>query len=159
MGSLKTMGIYLATLILVFTSAVYIIPDLKINLNSYTMETKILQSTDYKTYKSTYRKWYKNPRRFEDKEQTNYTLILTMTDGSQYSIESDKASEFPALSDPKSTGKTFKLYTDKNNKPVQIEIDNQLIYGLQETNESNYLILAFTLGMILYSIARFKRIL
>ena len=159
MGSLKTMGIYLATLILVFTSAVYIIPDLKINLNSYTMETKILQSTDYKTYKSTYRKWYKNPRRFEDKEQTNYTLILTMTDGSQYSIESDKASEFQALSDPKSIGKTFKLYTDKNNKPVQIEIDNQLIYGLQETNESNYLILAFTLGMILYSIARFKRIL
>ena len=159
MGSLKTIGIYLATLILVFTSAVYIIPDLKINLNSYTMETKILQSTDYKTYKSTYRKWYKNPRRFEDKEQTNYTLILTMTDGSQYSIESDKASEFQALSDPKSIGKTFKLYTDKNNKPVQIEIDNQLIYGLQETNESNYLILAFTLGMILYSIARFKRIL
>ena len=37
MGSLKTIGIYLATLILVFTSAVYIIPDLKITHNSYTM--------------------------------------------------------------------------------------------------------------------------
>jgi len=153
-------GIYGATLFCLFFSIFSIVPNLKYQLSDFDKTTKILKSTDYESYKYNSKKWKNRGSgagfRSETRENTGYTLVLTMTDNSKYEIGNDKAKYFTKIT--KNEGKDFIIYTESNNKtPMQLEIDNKVIYDIHDTNLFSYFILAMTLGLTIYSGLKIKK--
>lgn len=161
---IKRIGTYLITLLVTVYSVFFIIPELHFNLDRLTLITKTLKDIETKSYKYTAKKYFNrgsgNGKRLEYREQTAYTTIYKMTDNSEYNITGHNPKYNGAILSRDNIGKTIKIYTEKESTiPLQLEIDNKIIFGLNETNQFKYIILAFTLGLIIYSVLLWTRVM
>ena len=154
---IKRIGTYLITLLVTVYSVFFIIPELHFNLDRLTLITKTLKDIETKSYKYTAKKYFNrgsgNGKRLEYREQTAYTTIYKMTDNSEYNITGHHPKYNGAILSRDNIGKTIKIYTEKESTiPLQLEIDNKVVYGINESNNTKYLLLGLTLILIIYSI-------
>ena len=161
---IKRIGTYLITLLFTVYSVFFVIPELHFNLDGLTLITKTLKDIETKSYKYTAKKYFNrgsgNGKRLEYREQTAYTTIYKMTDNSEYNITGHHPKYNGAILSRDNIGKTIKIYTEKESTiPLQLEIDNKVVFGIDETNQTKYIILAFTLGLIIYSILVWTRVI
>ena len=161
---IKRIGTYLITILFTVYSVFFVIPELHFNLDGLTLITKTLKDIETKSYKYTAKKYFNrgsgNGKRLEYREQTAYTTIYKMTDNSEYNITGHHPKYNGAILSRDNIGKTIKIYTEKESTiPLQLEIDNKIIFGLNETNQFKYIILAFTLGLIIYSVLLWTRVM
>ena len=161
---IKRIGTYLITILFTVYSVFFVIPELHFNLDSLTLHTKILKDIKNKSYKYTERKWFNrgsgSGKRLEYRERTGYTTIYKMTDNSEYNITGHHPKYNGTIISRDNIGKTIKIYTEKeSNIPLQLEIDNKIIYGFEESNNTKYLILGFTFALIIYSILVWNKVM
>ena len=160
---IKRIGTYLITLLVTVYSVFFIIPELHFNLDGLTLITKTLKDIETKSYKYTAKKYFNrgsgNGKRLEYREQTAYTTIYKMTDNSEYNITGHHPKYNGAILSRDNIGKTIKIYTEKESTiPLQLEIDNKVVYGINESNNTKYLLLGLTLILIIYSILVWNKV-
>ena len=160
---IKRIGTYLITLLVTVYSVFFIIPELHFNLDRLTLITKTLKDIETKSYKYTAKKYFNrgsgNGKRLEYREQTAYTTIYKMTDNSEYNITGHHPKYNGAILSRDNIGKTIKIYTEKESTiPLQLEIDNKVVYGINESNNTKYLLLGLTLILIIYSILVWNKV-
>lgn len=160
---IKRIGTYLITLLFTVYSVFFVIPELHFNLDGLTLITKTLKDIETKSYKYTAKKYFNrgsgNGKRLEYREQTAYTTIYKMTDNSEYNITGHHPKYNGAILSRDNIGKTIKIYTEKESTiPLQLEIDNKVVYGINESNNTKYLLLGLTLILIIYSILVWNKV-
>ncbi len=163
MSLLKRIGTYLITFLLTIYSAFFVIPELHFNLDSLKSITKTLKEIENRSYKYTERKWFNrgsgSGKRLEYRERTGYTTIYKMTDNSEYNITGHHPKYNGTIISRDNIGKTIKIYTEKESAiPLQLEIDNKIIFGIKESNNTKYLVLGFTIALIIYSILVWNKV-
>jgi len=160
---IKRIGTYTATILFTLYSVFFVIPELHFNLSGLRSITKTLKDIETKSYKYTAKKYFNrgsgNGKRLEYREQTAYTTIYKMTDNSEYNITGHNPKYNGAILSRNNIGKTIKIYTEKESTiPLQLEIDNKVIFGIKESNNTKYLLLGLTLGLIIYSILVWNKV-
>ena len=160
---IKRIGTYLITLLFTVYSVFFVIQELHFNLDGLTLITKTLKDIETKSYKYTAKKYFNrgsgNGKRLEYREQTAYTTIYKMTDNSEYNITGHHPKYNGAILSRDNIGKTIKIYTEKESTiPLQLEIDNKVVYGINESNNTKYLLLGLTLILIIYSILVWNKV-
>ena len=160
---IKRIGTYLITLLFTVYSVFFVIPELHFNLDGLTLITKTLKDIETKSYKYTAKKYFNrgrgNGRRVEYREQTANTTIYKMTDNSEYNISGHNPEYNGVILSRDNIGKTIKIYTEKEGTiPLQLEIDNKIIFGIKENNNTMYLLLGFTFALIIYSILVWNKV-
>ena len=160
---IKRTGTYLITILFTVYSVFFVIPELHFNLDGLTLITKTLKDIETKSYKYTAKKYFNrgsgNGKRLEYREQTAYTTIYKMTDNSEYNITGHHPKYNGAILSRDNIGKTIKIYTEKESTiPLQLEIDNKVVYGINESNNTKYLLLGLTLILIIYSILVWNKV-
>lgn len=162
MVQLKKIGTYLVTLLFLLYSVFMILPNLNFSFSGLELVTKTLKSIATKSYKYNTNKVLNRGSvggwKYEKRQNTGYTIIYTMTDNSTHRITGHNPKYNRELLSKDNVGKTIKIYTEKEGSiPVQLEIDNKVIFGLKETNQLSYFILAATLAFVIYSILLWKK--
>ena len=157
MSLLKRIGTYLITFLLTIYSAFFVIPELHFNLDSLKSITKTLKEIENRSYK--YTGGSGSGKRLEYRERTGYTTIYKMTDNSEYNITGHHPKYNGTIISRDNIGKTIKIYTEKESAiPLQLEIDNKIIFGIKESNNTMYLLLGFTFALIIYSILVWNKV-
>lgn len=148
---MRDYGIYLLNIVLIYGAYAYIIPDLSTELSDFYLETKTL-----KEYRIDEREYYRKLSK-----RIDYTLVLIMDDGTEWYISEQYFDYWNELKSEENIGKEFKLYTRNNgdfyHNPVQIEVDNEVIYDAGVRLKWMYLVLAMTIGLSIYSFITLKR--
>ena len=163
MELLIRLGTYFTTILISLYSVFFVIPELHFNHDGLTSITKTLKDIENKSYKYTESKWFNtgigNGRRLEYRDRTGYTTIYKMTDDSEYNITGHHPKYNGAIISRDNVGKTIKIYTEKESTiPLQLEIDNKIIFGIKESNNTKYLVLGFTFALIIYSILVWNKV-
>ena len=142
---------YLTTSLLLVFVIIVVIPDLSKGIKSYNKTTKTLESSKF-IEKISYHRLHKKIRR---------TLVLTMTDNTEWYVKEVNKKSWEELQQTKYIGKNFNLYflheIRKVNYPVQIEIENKIIYDLNDTKFNEYILLVLVLVMILFSLRLYNK--
>ena len=135
------------SILMIVLSIFFVIPNLSTDLKNYKEENKIIASSriDEREYKGKF-----NQKRVE------HTLVIVMTDQTELKFSASEYSKFfEELQNEKNIGKKIKYYLSnyiaENNNPIQVEIDNKLIYDLSERMKTKYLFLLLTLVFSTYS--------
>ena len=148
---IRSYFMYVTTGLLLVVVIIKVIPDLSKGIKSYNKTTKTLHSCRF-IEKVSYHRSHKRIRK---------TLVLTMTDNTEWYVKGVNKKSWDELQQPKYIGKNFKLYflheIKKVNYPVQIEIENKVIYDLNDSKFYEYMLLLLLLVMILYSLRTFNR--
>jgi hypothetical protein len=148
---MRDFGIYFLTVVLIICSFIYIIPNLSTDTSDYGYETKELENTRIDK-----REYYRKLRK-----RTEYTLVLRMTDGTEWYISDQYSDYWDKLKSAKNIGKKYKLYTGNNtshyHNPVQIEIEGKVVYDLKERLKWSYLLILMTIGLSVYSFTKLKK--
>lgn len=136
---------------LIIYSILFIIPDISKNIWDYKSEAKILKNTAIEN------KAEININRIPRNGYTN-TLVLTMTDNTEWYISNQYSDYWKKLENPSNVGKNIKWYWLSNNNynPVQIEIDNKIIYDLNTHLKWGYIFLIITLLLTISSVIKLR---
>ncbi len=140
------------TVVLVFCLSYYAIPNLVATTNELEFATKTLKSTELKIERNYSRSLPQSHIK---------TLILTMTDGTEIKSGEDYEEYWPKLQAKQNLGKVVKYYTGINTSkdwnPLQIEIDNKVIYNKNANLKYVILFIAMTFASVIFSIYRLLR--
>ena len=149
MTNYRNIGVYFLNIALLIVIPIYILPNLSSDLKNYKSERKILQTTriDQREYTRKFRK------RIEE------SLILIMTDGKEIKLTTHEES-WNEIQDKKYIGKEVKYYLAKHREsgtnPIQLEIENKIIFDYSENVKWNYILIVFTIGLTIYSSIKIK---
>ena len=142
---------YLITVLFLILAVVVVVPDLSKGIKSYNKTTKTLESSRF-IEKISYRRLHKRIKR---------TLVLTMTDNTEWYVGEVNRKSWDELQQAKYIGKNFSLYFSHEirnvNYPVQIEIENKIIYDLNDSKFYDYMLLLLVLVMILSSLRSYNQ--
>ena len=126
---------------MIVLSIFFVIPNLSTNLKNYKEENKIIVNSriDEREYKGKF-----------NQKRVDHTLVIILTDQTELKFSASEYSKFfDELENKKNNGKRIKYYLSnyiaENNNPIQVEINNKLIYGLNERMKTKYLFLILTL--------------
>lgn len=137
------------TLVLIFCVSFFTIPNLLAKKSNLKFETKILKSTELKIERNYGRSLPKSHIK---------TLVLTMSDGTKISSGEDYEDFWPKLQAKRNIGKVVKYYlginTSKESNPLQIEIDNKVIYEKNANLKYVIAFIAMTFAATLFSVFR-----
>ena len=140
------------TVVLIFCVSYYTIPDLLARKNDLKFETKILKSTELKIERNHSLSLPKSHIK---------TLVLTMSDGTIISSSEDYDQFWPRMQEKKNIGKVIKYYsginTSKDWNPLQIEIDNKIIYNKNANLKYVIIFIAMTIASTIFSVYRLIR--
>ncbi len=143
------------TMVAIFISIFFVIPNLSSNKENYKSDSKTMQSSriDEREYTGKY-----------GNKKIEHTLVIVMTDQTELKFSASAYSKyFEELQKENNIGKEIKYYqgnnTKKNINPIQVEIDNEIVYNTNENAKSKYLILLLTLGLLIYSGYKLKKYL
>lgn len=140
------------TVVLIFCISYFTIPDLLATKDDLKSETKILKSTELKIERNHSLSLPKSHIK---------TLVLTMSDGTIISSSEDYEQFWPKLQEKKNIGKVIKYYsginTNKEWNPLQIEIDNKVIYNMNANLKYVIILIAMTIASTLFSVYRLVR--
>ena len=143
--------LYLITGLLLVLVVLIVIPDLSKGIKSYNKTTKTLESSRF-IEKVSYHHLHKRIRRI---------LILTMTDNTEWYVTEVNRKSWNELQQTKYIGKNFSLYFSHEirnvNYPVQIEIENKIIYDLNDSKFYDYMLMLLVLVMILSSFRSYNQ--
>jgi hypothetical protein len=124
-----------------------VIPNLSSDLKNYRSDIKTIESSriDEREYSGRY-----------GNKRIEHTLVIIMTDQTELKFSASEYSKyFEKLQNGKNIGKNIKYYlgnyTAENMNPIQVEIENKIIYDSSESAKSKYLLLLLTLGFSFYS--------
>jgi len=118
------------------------------DISDYKSEIKIFQNSkiDVREYTQKFRK------------RKEHTLILMMSDHSTWKFSEQYSEYWKVLGDKNNKGKKFKFYisatTVKNSNPPRVEIEDKIVYDLNEVHLYKYLILGLTLILLFMSYKR-----
>lgn len=160
----KRVGIYAITILCTLYSIFFVIPKLQLNLDSLELTTKTLKDIEIKSYKYTPSILLDRGggggtgKGFRNREEMGTIVIYKMTDNTEYEITGYLSKYTGIILSRENIGKTIKIYTEEEGTiTLQLEIDNKVIYGIKETNQYLCAILAFVLGLIIYSIVIWRK--
>ncbi len=134
------------TIVSVICTSIYIIPNLTTNLKNYDKGTGVLVDTRINEREYTGKYFQKKVER---------TLILNLDNGMELKLSRQYGKFWDELQAKESIGKTVTYYLGNNitcgSNPVQIELDNKIIYDPSENRIWAYLLVFMTIGCIIYS--------
>jgi hypothetical protein len=143
------------SILMIILSILFVIPNLSTNLKNYKEENKIIANSriDETEHIGKF-----NQKRIE------HTLVIVMTDQTELKFSASEYSKFfNELQNEKKIGKKIKYYLSNiiivNKNPIQVEIDNKLIYNARESMKSKYLFLLLTIAFSIYSVYKLKKYL
>lgn len=146
MYNLREFGIHLMTIVLVICTPLYIIPNLTTNLKNYNKGKGVLTNARINEREYTGRYFLKRIER---------TLVLNLDNGMELKLSGQYSKFWDELQDQKSIGKTITYYLGNNTtygfNPVQIELDNKIIYDPSENMIWAYILVVMTIGCMIYS--------
>jgi len=142
--SSKEFGMHLLTIVLLFCSIGFIIPDLSSNLSNYNKQQKKLAST--KIEEREYRNKY-------NQERVSRTLIMEMSDETNWIVPNDYSNFWKEIQSEKNLNKEVTMYLSNSlgHVPVQLSINGKLIYDVNQDLPIKYLLIFMTIGMTIYS--------
>jgi hypothetical protein len=147
MTNYREYGMHFMTIILLIMVPFFVIPNLSTNLKNYKKETNIIIGTriNIREYTGKY---------FQKK--TEKTLVIILKDSSEIKLSDVEYHKYWDIIEAKNNiGKKITFYSGNNtaerNNPVQIEIDNKIIYDPSESVKWGYIIVFMTIGMTIYS--------
>lgn len=147
MSNFREYTFHFFTIVLIFLCIFFVIPNLSSDLKNYNSDIKTIESSriDEREYTGKY-----GDKRIE------HTLVIVMTDQTELEFSASEYSKFfEELQSEKNIGKNIKYYlanyTADNMNPIQVEIENKIIYDTSESAKSKYFFLLLTLGFSLYS--------
>jgi hypothetical protein len=123
----------------------FVVPNLSTNIKNYESEIKILESTriDEREYSKNFQK------------KIERTLILKMTDETEIRLSNQYGEYWKTIQKEENIGKKIKYYLGNNtsygSNPVQLEIENKIIYDPSESVKWGYFLLLMAIGMVIYS--------
>lgn len=135
------------TVILLILVPICVVPNLSTSLKNYKKETNEIIGTriDVREYTGKY---------FEKK--TEETLVIILKDSSELKLSSIENHKYwRDIEAEKNIGKIITFYSGNNTaertNPVQLEIDNEVIYDPSEHVKWGYAMVFMTIGMVIYS--------
>lgn len=146
MSNYRDFRLHLMTIALLLTVPFFVVPNLSTNIKNYESETKILESTkiDEREYTGKY---------FQKKVER--TLILNMSDGTEIRLSDQYGEYWVELQNQQNIGKSVKYYLGNNtsygSNPVQLEVENKIIYNPAKNVKWAYVLVLMTIGMTIYS--------
>lgn len=148
MGDFK---IYFLNFVLLIFIPAYVIPNLSSDLSEYNYEIKTLEDSriDVREYYKLFTK------------STERTLVLIMTDKTEWYISRQYSDYWDELKSKNNIGKKYKLYLAFNTSyyynPIQIEIEDDVVYGISVGLFWGYMLLILTIGTTVYSFLSLRR--
>jgi hypothetical protein len=143
----RDFSFYLFSIVLFIFALFYTVPNLSTNIDNYQRETKILESTTIGLKEKTGRGF--GPR-------IEKTLILTMTDGTEIRLNDQYQKHWNLLQEDIIIGKNITYYLGNNTKsgsnPVQLEIENFIVYNTSEGRIWAFGFFLLTLAATVYSV-------
>ena len=149
MNNYRNIGLYFLNIMLLIVIPISVIPNLSDDLKNYKSKTKILQSTriDEKEYIKNFTK------------RVRKTFVLKMTDGTEVKLTTHKKC-WKEIQSEKNLGKKVKYYLAKHRSsgmnPIQLEIENKIIYDPSEIAKWNYIIILLTIALTIYSAIKIR---
>lgn len=147
MSNFREYTFHFFTIVMIFLSIFFVIPNLSSDLKNYKSDIKTIESSriDEREYTGKY-----------GNKKIEHTLVIIMTDQTELKFSASEYSKFfEELQNKKNIGKNIKYYhgnyTAENMNPMQVEIENKIIYEPSESAKSKYFLLLLTLGLSFYS--------
>ncbi|MBS7787639.1 hypothetical protein KIH23_10050 [Flavobacterium sp. CYK-55] len=139
----------IVTVFLVISSIIFIIPNLSNDLDDYTKSVEFFESSKFNTIKRE-----KGFTTLEDVE-----LVITMQNGRKWTFTEQYDKYWEELGNPKNVGKKFTIYTKGfvDTNPSQVEIENEIVYNLQTSMPSKYLLLLLTAIFVVISVKDYRK--
>jgi hypothetical protein len=152
MSNYREFWMHFMTVVLLFTVPFFVVPNLSSNLKNYESEIKTLKST--RIFEEEYTG--KNLRK-----KVERTLILEMTDGTEIRLSTEYGEYWNELQSEHNIGKQIKYYLGNNIEyginPVQLEVENKIIYDPSHGVKWGYILVLMTIGMAIYSRIKLKK--
>ena len=155
MSNFREYFFHFMSILMIVLSIFFVIPNLSTEINNYKEENKVIANSriDEREYKGKF-----------NQKRVQHTLVIVMTDQTELKFSASEYSKFfEELQNEKNNGKSIKYqlsnYIAENNNPMQVEIDNELIYDLSERMKTKYLFLLITLAISTYSGYKFRHYL
>lgn len=146
MSNSRDYRIHILTIVLVICTPLYILPNLSTDLKNYYRGQAVLKQTRINEREYTGRLFDKRVER---------TLILDLDDGTELRLSGQYYEYWGELQDKESIGKIVTYYLGNNtaygSNPVQIELNNKIIYDTTESIKWGYLIVLATIACMMYS--------
>ena len=146
MFNYREFGIHFMTFVYVFCTSLFVIPNLTTNLKKYNKGMGILINS--RIYEREYIGKY-----FQKKNEK--TLVLNLDNGMELKLSGKYSKFWDEFQDKESIGKTITYYLGNNitygSNPIQIELDNKIIYTPNENRIWAYLSIIMTIGFMIYS--------
>jgi hypothetical protein len=147
MSNYREYGFHFMTIVLVFGTIFFVIPNLSTDTKDYNSKTKIIESSRIDEEERTGKGFQK---------RVEYTLVLVMSDKTELKFsDSEYSKYFEELKSSKNFGEKIKYYSRNNGEtmnPSQVEIDGKIVYNLKERMNSKYLLILLTIGFLTYSL-------
>jgi len=147
--SSKEFGMHLLTVVLIFCSIGFIVPDLSSDISNYNKQQKILASTkiEEREYLNKY-----------NQKRVDRTLVMEMSDATNWIVPNDYSKFWAEIQSKKNLNKEVTMYLSNSlgHVPVQLSIDRKLIYDVNQNLPVKYLLIFMTIGMTIYSINKLR---
>lgn len=92
----------------------------------------------------------------------NRSLIIVLIDGTEWTLSEKHSRYWPIISDNGNLGKSIKLWFDdtkKSSEPIQIMLNDKIIYLFKKDNKTDVLFIFLTLALLILTILKVKTLL
>lgn len=143
--------LYLLNLVLIISTALFVIPDLSIDEKSFETESGTLHKAYIETYK------YKPSKSLTKVDRERLILITVDRLEKRYLIGDQYSDHWGKLLDTSSIGKTLRVYCTSinSNKPIKVELDGEVIYDLDIQFKWEILIIIMTIGITAFNFYKY----
>lgn len=142
----RDISFYVFSIVIFIVALIYVVPNLSTNSDDYQHETKILESTRIDREEVT--------RKFVTRIEK--TLVLSMTDGTEIRLSDQYIKHWSLLQEEIMIGKKITYYLGNNTRygsnPVQLEIDNFVVYTPAEGSKWRYAFVLLVCGAMVYTV-------
>ena len=135
---------YILVLLVFGFNLFFVFPNLSSDINDYKSTSQKIKQTKINIRKQTFKNDYK-------------TLRIILIDNTEWTINGIYSEYFKKLLDKKNIGKKIKIYSqnsllemEENNNPVQIEVDEKIIYTVKNQLYRNYILLLAEVGLLVF---------
>ena len=145
MRNYREIGLHFFTVMLIIMVPLFVVPNLSTDLKNYQRETNVLKDTriDVREYRGKY---------FQKKVEK--TLVILLQDESEIHL-SNSQSCWKEIQNKNNVGKKITFYSGNNTadrmNPVQLEIEDKVIYDPSENAKWGYFLVLMTVGLAIYS--------
>lgn len=138
--------IHMLTAALLLCTPTFILPNLSTDLSNYVKLQKVF------SYAFIIETEYRN---IFSKDKIEQDFLMVMTDSTRWYVASGDKKYWPDILNPDNANKNVTMYISNNsekNFPVQLEINDKIIFGVNEQMPAKYFLLFITIGLSIYSL-------